>query len=334
MKQLPLRLLSGLACALALQGAALAEPGFPTKPIELVVPYPAGGGTDVLGRAFAQAAVKHLPQTIIVMNKPGASGAIGWADIINGKPDGYKMVLLATDLMTQPNMGYTKITYEDFIPIARLNYDPAAITVRADAPWNSVEEFIAAAKKGDFKIGNGGNGSTWHLAAAAVEDKSGAKFNHIPFAGAQPAILSLMGGHLDAITVSAAETYAYVSSGKLKTLAVMSDTRIKGFEQVPTLKERGMDISIGTWRGLAVNKQTPPDVVAVLRARHRQGREGAGAARSAGQAEHGLCLRRGRPVRRRDGQGPRLLQGPDPEAGPQGPVSGRGVRRPRTPPRG
>ena len=265
MKQLPLRLLSGLACALAMQGAALAEPGFPNKPIELVVPYPAGGGTDVLGRAFAQAAAKHLPQTILVLNKPGASGAIGWADIINGKPDGYKMVLLATDLMTQPNMGYTKITYEDFIPIARLNYDPAAITVRADAPWTSVEEFIAAARKGDFKIGNGGNGSSWHLAAAAVEDKSGAKFSHIPFAGAQPAILSLLGGHLDAITVSAAETYAHVSAGKLKTLAVMSDTRIKGFEQVPTLKERGMDISIGTWRGLAVNKQTPPDVVAVLR---------------------------------------------------------------------
>jgi tripartite-type tricarboxylate transporter receptor subunit TctC len=162
-------------------------------------------------------------------------------------------------------MGYTKITYEDFIPIARLNYDPAAITVRADAPWKTVDEFIAAAKKGDFKIGNGGNGSTWHLAAAAVEDKTGAKFNHIPFAGAQPAILSLLGGHVDAITVSAAETYSNVAAGKLRTLAVMSDTRIKGFEQVPTLKERGMDISIGTWRGLAVNKQTPPDVVAVLR---------------------------------------------------------------------
>jgi tripartite-type tricarboxylate transporter receptor subunit TctC len=265
MRLYSLRVLAGLGSAMTLLAPALAEPGYPTKPIELVVPYPAGGGTDVLGRAFAQAAVKHLPQSIIVLNKPGASGAIGWADVINGKPDGYKMVLLATDLMTQPNMGYTKITYEDFIPIARLNYDPAAITVRADAPWKNVEEFLAAAKKGDFKIGNGGNGSTWHLAAAAIEDRTGAKFNHIPFAGAQPAILSLLGGHLDAITVSAAETYSHVSAGKLKTLAVMSEQRIKGFEQVPTLKERGMDISIGTWRGLAVNKATPPDVVAVLR---------------------------------------------------------------------
>lgn len=266
MKTFASRILAGLLCAVALPAAVLAQAAYPSKPIELVVPYPAGGGTDVLGRAFALAAVKHLPQSIVVMNKPGASGAIGWADVINGKPDGYKMVLLATDLMTQPNMGFTKITYEDFTPIARLNYDPAAITVRADAPWSTVEEFVAAARKGDFKIGNGGNGSTWHLAAAAVEDKTGAKFNHIPYAGANPAILALLGGHLDAITVSAAETYAYVAGGKLKTLAVMSDQRIKGFEQVPTLKERGMDISIGTWRGLAVNKATPPDVVAALRA--------------------------------------------------------------------
>jgi tripartite-type tricarboxylate transporter receptor subunit TctC len=207
MSATPFRLLAGLACAAALSATAFGQ-AFPNKPIELVVPYPAGGGTDVLGRAFAQAAVKHLPQSLIVMNKPGASGAIGWADVLNGKPDGYKMVLLATDLMTQPNIGYTKITYEDFTPIARLNYDPAAITVRADAPWNTVEEFVAAAKKGDFRIGNGGNGSTWHLAAAAIEDKTGAKFNHIPYAGAAPAILALLGGHLDAITVSAAETYA------------------------------------------------------------------------------------------------------------------------------
>jgi tripartite-type tricarboxylate transporter receptor subunit TctC len=258
-------LLTGALCALAASSAVLAQ-GFPTKPIELVVPYPAGGGTDVLARAFAVASVKHLPQSLIVINKPGAAGAIGWADVLNGREPGYKVAVLATDLMTQPNMGLTKITYEDFTPIARLNYDPAAITVRADAPWNTVEEFIAAAKKGDFRVGNGGNGSTWHLAAAAIEDKTGVKFNHIPFAGANPAALSLLGGHIEAITVSAAEVYPYVAGGKLKTLGVMSETRIKGFEKVPTLKESGLDISLGTWRGLAVPKGTPPEVVAALRA--------------------------------------------------------------------
>ena len=266
MKTLVSRILAVLLCALALPAAVLAQAAYPNRPIELVVPYPAGGGTDVLGRGFALAATKHLPQNLIVVNKPGASGAIGWADVINNKPEGYKVALLATDLMTQPNMGLTKITYEDFIPIARLNYDPAAITVRADAPWNTVEEFLAAAKKGDFRVGNGGNGSTWHLAAAAVEDKTGVKFNHIPFSGAAPAALALLGGHIEAITVSAAEVYAYTSTGKLKTLAVMSEQRIKGFEKVPTLKERNIDISIGTWRGLAVAKGTPPEIVNMLRA--------------------------------------------------------------------
>ncbi|GAB3759692.1 tripartite tricarboxylate transporter substrate binding protein [Ramlibacter monticola] len=259
--------LLGLLALAALPLCPMAQPAaYPSKPVELVVPYPAGGGTDVLGRAFAVAAVKHLPQPLIVMNKPGAAGAIGWADVLNGKEPGYKVALLATDLMTQPNMGLTRITYQDFTPIARLNYDPAAITVRADAPWKTVEEFIAAAKKADFRIGNGGNGSTWHLAAAALEDKTGAHFNHIPFAGANPAALTLLGGHIEAITVSAAEVYSHVAAGKLRVLAVMSEERIKGFENVPTLKERGLDIQIGTWRGLAVPKGTPPDVVATLRA--------------------------------------------------------------------
>ena len=105
------RHLLGLLAVAALPLSALAQaPAFPTKPVELVVPYPAGGGTDVLGRAFAVAAVKHLPQPLIVMNKPGAAGAIGWADVLNGKEPGYKVALLATDLMTQPNMGLTKIT--------------------------------------------------------------------------------------------------------------------------------------------------------------------------------------------------------------------------------
>lgn len=259
------RLLAGLLCLVAAHAPAFAQSTFPARPIELVVPYPAGGGTDVLARAFALAAARHLPQPMIVINKPGAAGAIGWADVLNGKDPGYKVAVLATDLMTQPNMGLTKITYEDFTPIARLNYDPAALTVRADAPWNTLEEFIAAAKKGDFRVGNGGNGSTWHLAAAAIEDKAGVKFNHVPFSGANPAALTLLGGHIEAITVSAAEVYTYVAAHKLKILALMSDQRIKGFENVPTFKERGLDIQIGTWRGLAVPKGTPADIVATLR---------------------------------------------------------------------
>ena len=236
---------------------------------------------------------------MIVMNKPGASGAIGWADVINGKPDGYKVALLATDLMTQPNMGFTKITYEDFTPIARLNYDPAAITVRADAPWNTVEEFIAAAKKAAISrsatAATARPGTSLRRRSRTRPASSSTTF---PYSGAAPAALALLGGHIDAITVSAAEVYTYVASGKLKTLAVMSEQRIKGFEKVPTLKERGMDISIGTWRGLAVAKGTPPDVVAVLSAATEKIAKEQSPARRVGQAEHGLCVCGRRRVRR------------------------------------
>ncbi len=259
-----MKCLASLAACVLVSGTAAAQPSFPRKPIELVVPYPAGGGTDVLARAFAQAATKHIPQPVVVLNKPGASGAIGWSETLRSPADGYKVVLLATDLMTQPNMGFTQITYADFTPIARLNYDPAALTVRADAPWNSLEAFTQAAKKESLTIGNGGDGGAWHLAAAALEGQSGAKIVHVPFAGAGPAALALLGGHIDAVTVSAAEVSVYLESGKLKLIGMMADQRVPEFAATPTFKEQGMDIQIGAFRGLAVPKATPPEVVAYL----------------------------------------------------------------------
>lgn len=240
---------------------------FPNHPIELVVPFQPGGGTDALARAFGEAAQKHMGQSVIIVNKPGASGAIGWQDVVNAKPDGYRLAVVTVELTTIPNLGLAKFTYNDMTPIAQLNADQAAITVRAEAPWNTVEEFLAAAKKdsGKISVGNAGNGSIWHLAAAALEDKTGARFNHAPFQGAGPAILALLGGHIDAVAVSPAEVTTYVQSGKLKMLAVMADQRVKGFESVPTLKERNIDLSIGTWRGIAAPKNTPPEIVAYLK---------------------------------------------------------------------
>ncbi|PZQ69210.1 MAG: ABC transporter substrate-binding protein [Variovorax paradoxus] len=263
------RLALAVTAALAL-GATLpaaAQSDFPNKPIELVVPYQPGGGTDALARAFADASRKFTSQSIVVVNKPGAGGAIGWQEVINAKPDGYKLAVLTVELLTLPHLGLAKFKYDDFQPIAQLNADPAAITVKAEAPWNTIEEFLAEAKKkpDSVRVGNSGNGSIWHLAAAALEDKTGAKFNHIPFQGAAPAVLALMGGHIEAVAVSPAEVTTYVQAGKLKTLMVMADKRVKGFEKVPTAKEKGIDLSIGTWRGLGAPKNTPPEVMAKLR---------------------------------------------------------------------
>ncbi|MBK6007231.1 tripartite tricarboxylate transporter substrate binding protein [Ramlibacter ginsenosidimutans] len=248
-------------------GAAQAQSAYPSHPVELVVPFQAGGGTDALARSFAEAARKHMPQPIVVLNKAGASGAVGWQDVINSKPDGYRLAVVTVEMAILPHLGVAKFSPSDLQPIARLNADPSAITVRGDAPWNTVEEFLAAARKepGKLGVGNAGPGSIWHLAAAALEEKTGTKFSHVPFQGAAPAVLALLGGHIDAATVSPAEVATYVQAGKLKMLAVMADQRVKNFEKVPTLKERNIDLSIGTWRGLAAPKNTPPEVIAYLK---------------------------------------------------------------------
>jgi len=264
------------AAASLLPGALMAQGSdYPNRSIEIVVPASAGGGTDMLSRAFAEAVKKHLPQVMTVNNKPGASGAIGMGEMISAKPDGYKLCMVIVEITILPHLGLTKFTWEDLQPIARLNFDPAAISVRADAPWNTIEEFLAASQKspGSMKMGNSGNGSIWHLAHAALEDKVGVKFNPIPYQGAAPAVVALLGGHIDAVAVSPGEVSAHVAGGKLKTLAIMSDQRIKGFEKVPTLKERNIDLSMGAWRGLAAPKGTPPEIIAILKAATKKAAE-------------------------------------------------------------
>jgi tripartite-type tricarboxylate transporter receptor subunit TctC len=257
-----------------LLGASYAAPGwaqssaYPSKPIELVVPWQAGGGADVVGRSFGAAVAKHLAQPVIVINRPGASGALGLGEVVNAKADGYKIVLSSTELTFLNHLGLAKFSYADLRPIARLNADPSAVVVRGDAPWATLEQFLDASRKADsnIRVGNAGHGSTWHMAAAALAERTGAQFNHIPYAGGAPAVLALLGGHIDAVTVSTAEVSTYVAAGKLKALAVMADKRVAdGFESIPTLKERGIDLSIGIWRGLSAPRNTPDDVVAVLK---------------------------------------------------------------------
>jgi tripartite-type tricarboxylate transporter receptor subunit TctC len=258
------------ACAfpLSLAAGSARASEYPSKIIELIVPVAAGGGTDMVGRAFAEAAKKYLPQQpMIVLNKPGASGAVGTAELINAKPDGYKIGIIICELTIIPNLGVTKYTASDLRPIAQLNADPSAVSVRADAPWQTIEEFLADVRKrkDPVAIANAGVGSIWHMAAAAFAEKANLNVNHVPYLGAAPAVVGLLGGHVDALTVSPGEVSQHVAAGKIRTLAVMADKRIGGmFESVPTLKERGIDVAVGVWRGLAVPKTTPSDIVSIL----------------------------------------------------------------------
>lgn len=266
---------------IALAGACLALPGlplvalaqgandYPNRPIEMVVPFGAGGGTDALARVFAEAIKKHLPQPVTVINKPGASGAIGFSEVALSRPDGYKIGMISVELAILPHMGVAKFTTDDFTPIVRLNADPLVLSVSADSPLKTVEDLVEAVKKQPalMTFGNAGTGGVSHLAALALQQKLGTTFTHAPFQGNAPAIVALLGGHIDAVMTSPSEVATYVTAKKVRPLAVLSDQRMSGmFEQVPTLKERKVDLSMGTWRGIAVPKGTPADVVAKLTA--------------------------------------------------------------------
>lgn len=248
--------------------AAPAKSDFPKKDVTLIVPYAAGGGTDSTARAIAKAAEKHLGQPIVVVNKTGGGGSVGFAEGANAKKDGYTVTMVTVELTTLPHLGRSPVTYENFKPIAQLNFDPAAITVRADAPWKTVQEFLdyAEANPSKVKVGNSGAGSIWHLAAAAIEKDAGIKFNHVPFDGAAPAVTALLGGHIDAVPVSPAEVKANVESGKLRTLAIVDAKQSEALPGIKTLEEETgiKTLYVGPWRGLVVPKDTPDDVVKVL----------------------------------------------------------------------
>ena len=241
-------------------------PKFPTKQVDLIVPYAAGGGTDLVARALANGAKDKLGQPIVVVNKVGGGGAVGMTDGFKAKAVGYTVTMITVELVTLPHLGLAQLNYQDFEPLLMVNSDPAAITVLADAPWKTLPEFLEYAKQNPKKVrvGNSGTGAIWHLAAAAVEEKTGAQFTHVPFNGANPAVTSLLGGNIEAVAVSPSEVATQVQAGKMRILGVMSDKRLKLFPEVPTLKEQNIDLSIATWRGLAVPKGTPAPVVAAL----------------------------------------------------------------------
>lgn len=256
-----------LAAASLAPGLALAA-DYPSRPIELVVPFQAGGGTDAVARAFGVAAQKHFPKGVVVVNKSGASGGIGWNYMMNAKPDGYTLGIVTVEMVILPHLNLFNRAYADVTPIAQLNADPASIIVRADSPYKTIDDFIAAARKeppGKMAMGTSGNGSIYDIAAAAFEEKTQLQFNRIPYQGAAPSILSLLSSQIDAVTASPGEVAAHVAAGKLRILAVMADKRLDEFKDVPTMKEKNVDLSIGTWRGIMGPKGLAPEVVKMLR---------------------------------------------------------------------
>jgi tripartite-type tricarboxylate transporter receptor subunit TctC len=239
---------------------------FPSGPIKLIVPWSAGGGTDAIARALAQSGEKHLGVPVVVENKPGGTGAVGLGEVVTAKPDGYTLAILPVELAFLKDQGIYPFDFSNFTRIMNLNTDPAALTVKADAPWNNLKEFLDYAKANPEKIsiGHSGTGMIWHLCAAALSVESGAKFTYVPFNGAADAIASVLGDNIQAVTVSGAEVSAQVKAGTMKVLAVFGDTRLDFLPNVPTAKEQGVNVVISTFRGLGGPAGIPDDKVKIL----------------------------------------------------------------------
>jgi tripartite-type tricarboxylate transporter receptor subunit TctC len=257
------RLILGALAAVLPGAAVMAQADYPNKPVEMIVPWPAGGGTDVVARVYADVARGYFAQPILVVNRPGAIGSIGFSEAAAARPDGYKVVMATPELLIAPYLNIGRASYENFVPIARINADPAAITVRTDAPWKTIEEFMThvRANPGKVTLSTSGSGAIPDLAALALEEKTGVKFTRVPYQGEAPAIQAALAGQVDATVVAPGALSAHVRADKLRVLAVTAARRIAEFSDVPTFRERGMDVAIGTWRGLMVPKGTPPEVI-------------------------------------------------------------------------
>ena len=243
------------------------EVNFPNgKQISLIVPYAAGGASDTVARIYASELEQSLDTSVIVSNVEGASGAIGLEQVRNADPDGYTMAYMPVESTMLSALGFTDLSTNDFKFVGRAMTIPAAVTVRADGPWDTFEDFLAYAKEhpGEVQVGNSGTGSIWHIAAASIEKECGVEFTHVPFDGAAPAVAALLGKNIQAVTVSPSEVKNNVDSGDFKVLCILGESRSSVVPEVETAQEMGYDITIQGWGGFAVPKDTPQAIVDIL----------------------------------------------------------------------
>ena len=230
---------------------------FPQHSLTAICPWTEGGGTDAILRALCKTAEKYLGVKITVENRTGGAGAIGHAAIKDAKPDGYTFGMITFELNSLPTQGLVNFTYADYDPLIRVNSDAATLTVRVDAPYNSVQEFVDYCKNNPetVSIGNSAPGSVWHIGAGLLADSTNIKVNHISFEGAAGAVAAVTAGQIDAVTVSLTE---------VKVLGIMAAERSKSYPNIKTFKEQGFNIEYATWRGLALPKKVNPAIKTIL----------------------------------------------------------------------
>ena len=253
-----------------LAASASAQDVYPSKPITLIVPFPPGGVADIVARPAADALGRVLGAPVVIENKAG--GGIGMAYVAKAKPDGYTLLLALSSVSILPEadkiIGRAPMYQLDqLVPIARLTADPTVLAVRADSPWKTLQEFVADAKKrpGAITYGSSGNYGTMHVPMEMFASDAGIKMLHVPYTGAGPAVVGLLGGNIDAIASGPSTVIQHVKAGKVRVLASWGDHRLASLPDVPTLSESGFNAVFFQWSGLFAPAGTPAPVLAKLR---------------------------------------------------------------------
>jgi len=259
--------------ALLTASAALAQPNWPDKPITMIVPFPPGGVADTVARPVAEALSKELKQTVIVENRVGAGGALGMGVAARAAADGYTILMTLSSISILPEADHIlgrkpAYTLNQFEPIARFTADPTVLVVRADAPWKTLAEFIADAKKkpATYNYGSSGNYGTMHVPMEMLKASAGFRMTHIPYTGAGPAVLALLGGQVDAVAAGPSAVAQQIKGGKLRALAHWGDKPLVALPEVPSLTQIGYATRFAQWSALFVPAGTPDDIVSKLRA--------------------------------------------------------------------
>lgn len=252
-------------CLLSLGFCRVASAEYPEKTITVVCPWSAGGGTDRLSRYMADQLQSRLDTPAIVVNKTGGSGAIGHTAIAQAPPNGYTIGMITAELSTMHHMGLCNLTYRDYNCLMQLNADAAALIVRQNVPWKNLGELLEEIRRrpGELKMSGTATGGLWDLARAGMlhaADLDVSSVIWVPTKGSAPSLVDLLGGHVDAVCCSVPEAATQLEAGELRVLAVFSEERLPEFPEMPTAKEQGLDwVGMG-WRGLALPKDTPPEI--------------------------------------------------------------------------
>jgi len=253
-----------------------AQAAWPTRAITMIVPFPPGGLADLVARPVAEAMSRDLGQPVVIENKAGAGGGIGMSQAAKAKADGYTILLALSSLTVIPEADLVlgrapMFALADLRPIARFTADPTVLAVRADAPWKTLKEFMIDAKNrpGAINYGSSGNYGTMHVPMEILSQAGGVKMTHVPFTGAGPAVVALLGGQIDAVSSGPATVLQHIKAGKLRVLAHWGNGRLASMPDVPSIKDSGLNAEYAQWSGLFIPAATPEPIAQRLRAAAR-----------------------------------------------------------------